>query len=473
MGRPKFSPLSDILVGIVMAGTSVPQLVAYAETVGYAGYRGLATAGYNLLGWGVVTGSPWMNSGVTAVSSLMTKADLDGDAYLAKHGEEAYVKLVASYSLYVAMASVILAVLGFGKLASSVPKPVRAGFKWGCSVGVVSSAIPNGILARGTSTLKQIVTESSFLTDTLATLKTNAPFAAGLMNLTKLTYAMVHVQLWALAPAIVFFTSTAFVMNGSKILPKSLPPGMEVIIATVAATVFSMYTNYASWNYGVVGEIPVLDPSKGVSLFNGAVNLPVELFDYKTLLFEVPLVDQFGGSHLKLIVSAFIFAAISFLTIVGIASGFETENGIAWSPSRELFGQGVACGIAGVTGSAPCSGSLSRSLVARLAGGTSQLSCIVTALCWICFLPCMSIMSPTPKAALSAVIISAVIKSVVKPKELLGFKGLDIVEGWVTAILTATTSPTMGFAFGCVLSLVLSLGRGGSTTETVDAKKKQ
>lgn len=39
-----------------MAATSVPQLIAYAELVGYAGYRGLSTAGAPLLAWGVATG---------------------------------------------------------------------------------------------------------------------------------------------------------------------------------------------------------------------------------------------------------------------------------------------------------------------------------------------------------------------------------------------------------------------------------
>jgi hypothetical protein len=39
-----------------MAATSVPQLIAYAETVGYAGYRGLTTAGAPLFAWGVATG---------------------------------------------------------------------------------------------------------------------------------------------------------------------------------------------------------------------------------------------------------------------------------------------------------------------------------------------------------------------------------------------------------------------------------
>jgi len=50
-----------------MAATSVPQLIAYAETVGYAGYRGLTTAGAPLFAWGLATGRlflalPWCSS---------------------------------------------------------------------------------------------------------------------------------------------------------------------------------------------------------------------------------------------------------------------------------------------------------------------------------------------------------------------------------------------------------------------------
>ena len=50
------SPISDVISGAIMAATSVPQLIAYAELVGYAGYRGLSTAGAPLLAWGVATG---------------------------------------------------------------------------------------------------------------------------------------------------------------------------------------------------------------------------------------------------------------------------------------------------------------------------------------------------------------------------------------------------------------------------------
>ena len=49
--------MRDVISGAIMAATSVPQLIAYAETVGYAGYRGLTTAGAPLFAWGIATGA--------------------------------------------------------------------------------------------------------------------------------------------------------------------------------------------------------------------------------------------------------------------------------------------------------------------------------------------------------------------------------------------------------------------------------
>ena len=150
-----------------MAATSVPQLIAYAETVGYAGYRGLTTAGAPLFAWGLATGkiekpnveintstlffilnihsqmfslrsplifyhssgSPWMNSGVTSLTAVMAKTDLGGEAYVAKYGEDEYVDLVSAYSLYIGVASIVMALVGFGALAGKVPSAVKTGFK--------------------------------------------------------------------------------------------------------------------------------------------------------------------------------------------------------------------------------------------------------------------------------------------------------------------------------------------------------
>uniref|UniRef100_A0A7S2R504 SLC26A/SulP transporter domain-containing protein n=1 Tax=Eucampia antarctica TaxID=49252 RepID=A0A7S2R504_9STRA len=449
MGKPAFSPIRDFISGVIMAATSVPQLVGYAETVGIASYRGLATAGPSLFAWGLTTGSPFMNSGVTSVTALMAKTDLGGESYVAEFGEEAYVKLVASYSLWVGFASIFLALVGFGKLAKSVPKNVRVGFKWGCSVGVVGSAIPNGLLANGSSELKKHISNSDVVGNIVTYFKSNFPAATGAVSVTNVLYAISNPSLWGIIPAVVFFTSTYFVMQGPKFLPKALPPGTEVILATAAATLLSMYSDYPG---AVVGKIPQLDPNAGIRL-GEYIRIPVELINIQDLI-NAPIVEQFGGSYVMLIISATLFAAVNFLSIMGIASGFEAENGIAWSAPRELTAQGIACGVAGITGSPPVSGSMSRSLVSRMTGTTSQLACMITALTWIYLMPYMTIMSPTPKAALSAVIISAVIKSVLIPKDLIKMKGSDSFIGWGTGIATALTSPTFGFGIGLILASV-------------------
>lgn len=441
---PAFDPVRDIIAGTIMAATSVPQLVAYAQTVGYASYRGLATAGPSLIVWALATGSPFLSCGVTSMTALMAKSDLDGENYVLEYGEEKYVHLVAAYSLWVGLCSAILGVVGFGKVAALTPSNLRKGFKWGCAVGVVASAVPNGLFDQGSSELKKHVA-NSFVSGSVSWVKANAPAATGAVSVTNLLYGISHPLLWGIFPAALFVLGTAFIMKAPKYLPKKFPPGTEVIIVTAAATLFSIYTDYPG---NVVGEIPDADPNAGIKI--GPINIPITILSLKDLL-NAPVVARFGGSYITLIVSASLFAAVNFISIMGIASVFEIENGVAWSPPRELLAQGCACGAAGIVGSAPVSGSLSRSLVSRMVGTTSCMSAIVTALLWIYLMPYMSVMSSTPQAALSAVIMSAVVKGVVFPKDLLGMKGSDAIIGWGTGITTAVTSPTLGFGLGLVI----------------------
>lgn len=434
-----------------MAATSVPQLIAYAETVGYAGYRGLTTAGAPLFAWGMATGSPWMNSGVTSLTAVMAKTDLGGEAYVAQYGEDEYVDLVSAYSLYVGIASIVMALVGFGKLAQTVPTAVKTGFKWGCELGVFASALPNGLYAFGPN-LKALVATSAF-GDVVKSVKAAVPGANGISGVMSIAYAMTHPKSWDLVAAAIFFACVTFVMTSKKFLPKWLPPGCEVVIATAAATLFSVHNGYEG---GMVGKIPTVGSDRGLALFGGMVKIPIELMDVKGLL-NVPIAERcFDGSMVKLFITAAIFSGVNFLSIVGIASGFESDNNVPWSAPRELISQGVSNLAAGAVGSAPVSGSMSRSLVSRMTGASSQMACIVTALLWIYMMPYMSVMSPTPKAALSAVIVSAVAKNVLMPKKILALKGTDFIVGVGTAATTAITSPTLGFGLGCILYVAIS-----------------
>lgn len=382
----------------------------------------------------------------------MTKSDLDGENYVAQYGEEAYVSLVSIYSIHVGIASLVLSLTGLGKLATkSIPKAVRSGFKWGTGIGVLCSAVPNGFLLKGNSTLNLIISDhesAAQLRVYLGFLRNTFPIAKGALTVTKTIYLLTSPHHWSLFPSAILFLCTACVMKGSQYLPKYLPPGSDVILVTAAATIFSLKTNYEG---AVIGQIPVASNEQGSIL-------PFE-FDTSILSHTPIIVDRcFNGSILYLFFSAAVFSSINFLSIIGVASAFEAENNIPWSPTRELAAQGVANCVAGCTGSAPVGGSLSRSLVSRMTGATSSLSSIITALCWIWLLPYMSFMSSTPKSALSAVIISAVIKSILYPKDLLRMNNfIDKLSGWCTGIAICLTSPTVGFTFGIMLYNTLKI----------------
>jgi sulfate permease, SulP family len=434
-----------------MAATSVPQLIAYSETVGLPGYRGLSTAGPPLAIYGLSTGHPYMNAGVTAITALMTKSDLKGDSYIQQYGETAYVQLVAAYSLCIGLASIVLSITPFGTVARNVPGPIRYGFKWGCSIGVLLSALPNGIFHQGSNELKSLVAENDLISHTMVPLKGILP---GLYAIVSCIFGIVQPWIWSMPSALMFLFGTAFIMEGSQyILPKSFPPGIDVILVTFACAMYSYYTQYDG---AVVGEIPTSTLSGGTSMFDGQIQLPFDVLNIKQLVLETPLVQQFGGSYILLAISSLMFAAVNFISIMGIANGFESEDGIPWNANRELLAQGTSCAMAAFVGSPPVSGSLSRSLVSRMTGTTSQLACIITALCWMYLLPYMNVMSPTPKAALSAVIVSAVLKGILIPKDLQKLSGMEAIVGWCTGIITAVSTPTTGFGVGLVLHYSLN-----------------
>jgi len=422
--------------------------------------QGLATAGPPLAVWGMITGGPFMNAGVTSITALMAKSDLNGEQYMADHGEEAYVELVAAYSMYVGVASFFLAIVGFGKLAEYVPKSVRTGFKWGCALGVLVSALPNGLFDMGSKQVKALVADDAMFGAVIDALKTHVPQAAGAVNVSGFVYGLTHPNQWSIVPTVMFVIGTWFVMNGKSMLPKFLPPGTEVILVTAAGTLYSMNMEYSG---GVVGEIPAMDPDAGIDIPGIDYKFPVEFLDYQKVL-DAPVADQMGG-WISLVITSLLFAGVNFLSIMGICSGFESDNDIPWSAPRELAAQGGSNFMAALVGSAPVSGSMSRSLVSRMTGTTSQLACILTALIWILAMPYMNIMSPTPKAVLSAVIVSAVLKSIVVPKSLMELKGIDFIVGWGTAIITAMTSPTLGFGLGLILyTITIPLGPKSSKT---------
>lgn len=201
---------------------------------------------------------------------------------------------------------------------------------------MLSSALPNGLYAYG-STLKQM-TANSAIGEVIVSVKNAVPSATGISGVANIFYAITHPQTWDVVSAVLFLSCAVFIMKAKSFLPKWMPPGSEVLIATAAATIYSVQYGYEG---GVVGKIPTVESSSGLSIF-GLVDIPIEIVDLNELL-NVPIAERcFDGSMAKLFITAAIFSGVNFLSIVGIASGFETENAVQWSAPRELIAQGVS-----------------------------------------------------------------------------------------------------------------------------------
>merc|ERR1712137_1236471 len=160
------------------------------------------------------------------------------------------------------------------------------------------------------------------------------------------------------------------------------------------------------------------------------------------------LFERLGGVHWA-VFSAVSYASVNYLAIISVVPD---------APSNELAGQGVGCICSGMLGSAPIGGSLSRSMVADLTGATSPLMGFVSGIATmlLAFPQVAMLLASTPKAALAAVVLAAVLPSVVYPKDLLKLGGVDAVVGFVTAVASSFIDPTKGFAVGLALHAMLS-----------------
>merc|ERR1740121_720499 len=59
--------------------------------------------------------------------------------------------------------------------------------------------------------------------------------------------------------------------------------------------------------------------------------------------------------------------------------------------------------------------------------------------------------APVPKATLSAIVLAAVLPSVVNPKDVLKLKGDNALIAWVTAMVCVFADPMVGFMVGLIL----------------------
>jgi SulP family sulfate permease len=334
----------DVLAGLSAAFVLIPQALAYASLAGMPAERGLFVAALAPIAAAFVASSPYLGTGPTAITSLLTLGALSA---LAPRGSASYVALAALLALLVGVARVIMGFARAGMIAYLMSQPVVLGFTAGAGVVIFASQIPAVLGVQSTS---------------------ENPFSGALE-------AILRPGSWE-PLAIVVAIGTAVAIIGGKRVHRLFP---GILLAVGGAIAISVLVGYDG---PVVGEV-----KGGLPPFT--LSLP-------------------WSSWAQLIIPALVIAAVGFSEPAAIARRYATLERERWDPNRELISQGVANIAAGIGGGFPAGGSFSRSALVRDSGARTRLAGGITGLVVLAFLPVMSVLSPLPTAVLGATIMVAV-----------------------------------------------------------------
>jgi SulP family sulfate permease len=153
------------------------------------------------------------------------------------------------------------------------------------------------------------------------------------------------------------------------------------------------------------------------------------------------------------------------ITVQSLASAraLEPARGPALDPDRELFSQGAANLTAALVGAQCTSGSLTRSVTARLAGAHSRLAGVAAGLVLFLGLPLLApLLAPVPLAAIAGLIVLSGLAAI-SPTQIrrAGATPGDALVLAVTVAVTLLLDLVDAVYAGLLLSLALLVRRAG------------
>lgn len=337
--------LGDVIAGVTVALVLIPQSLAYAQLAGMPERQGLLAAAIPPLAAALFASSPYLQPGPTAITGLLVFGTLTP---LADPGSREFVELGLLLALLVGVMRVLIGTMHAGIVSYLLSQPLLLGFVPAAALLVLASQLP---LVLGVS-------------------------PGGDRVLGRAAEAVGHPGLWsgwAIAVAVV----VALLIVGSRRL-HPLAPG--VLVAVVAATLFSLLSGYDA---AVVGHLGTVLPSLTVSY--PWTDLP------------------------RLVPGALVIALLGFAEASSIARTYAAIDRQRWDADREFVSQGVANIAAALTNGMPVGASFSRSALNRLAGARTVASGFVTGVTVLALLPLGFLLEDLPRAALGAIVIVAIL----------------------------------------------------------------
>ncbi len=384
----------DLLAGLGVALVLIPQSMAYAELAGLPAYRGLFVAAVAPMAAAFFASSPWLQTGPVALSSLLTLGAL---LPLATPGSPDFLSLAVLLALVVGSVRLLVGVFRLGWMAYLLSQPVLLGFTSAAAILIIGSQLPGAFGA--------------------------APPVEGVGQ--RALWVLLHPRSWEPEATSISLLTAALMLGGRRVHPAI--PG--VLFATLFGLAFSVFFGYVGPRVG--------DVQAGFSI----------------------LPDPLPWSFLpRLLLPGIVIALVGFAEAASVSQTYATKERISWDPDREFVSQGVANLTAGLVGGFPVGGSFSRTSLNYLAGARTRWSGFAAGAAVLLFLPFSYVLAPLPKAVLSAVVISAVLK-LIRLGPLLEFwkvARLQALIGWSAFALTLALAPHVEDAV--ILSVGLAIG---------------
>lgn len=246
----------------------------------------------------------------------------------------------------------------------------------------------------------------------------------------------------------------------------------EIALPTISIVVLTLIAKFGYPHFATRAGIKTHIPASFVALLIASIS--VKLFSIDTALIgDIPRsvgswsAPVLGNFTLKdLIIPAIWIAlliAIESLLAARVADGLaHAKADEKFDPNRELFGQGLATGVASVFGGMPATGAIARTSVNVRSHAQSRMAAIFhAAVLLFIALVAAPLVESIPKAAIAGVLLGTSYR-ILNPasiRESLRTTKAESTTLIITAVATIAIDLIWGIAIGIVLHLLLVNGR--------------
>lgn len=392
---------NDLIAGITVAVVLIPQAMAYAMVAGMPPVYGLYAAAVTpMIGalWGSLR---QLATGPIAIMSLLVLTTLSP---MAEPGSPEFIKLAFLLSTMVGILYILIGVFKMGIVMAFISHSAVRGFTSAAALIIISTQLPSFIGIK--------VVRHEYIFPSLVEIAKGLP--------------QVH-----LFTTLIGVAALALIYGLRKIRP-NFPSALVALIVT-SLVVYIFKLNEAG--IAIVGETPGGLPSP---------MLPFHDFEVISTL----------------IGPAIVIALVSFAETYSVGKAISAETKQKVDVDQEFVGQGMANLIGSFIQCFPVSGSFSRTAINFASGAKTGVSSVISSITVIITLLFLtSLLTYIPKAALAAMVITAVL-TLFNPGAVFSLWKQNRHDGIVAVtvfILALATKPDYALLIGVMMSLIFFL----------------